>query len=116
MSRRRAVTARASTPLLMAHCLRKAVALRSDIFVNEVFRNLDDVSRVGFLELDNLHPTDLRTDDLPDRVFALPNGVVYIDHGATYGQATIVPSPASERDESIVVSGFLLAGLLDQEF
>lgn len=75
-----------------------------------------DVSRVGFLDLDNLHPSDLRTDDFPERVFALSNGVVFVDHGASYGQATIIPSPDAERDESIVVSGFLLADLFDQEF
>lgn len=75
-----------------------------------------NVQRVGFLELDNLHPSDIHLDDMPSRVFSLPNGVVFIDHGAHYGQATIIPASDASRRESIVLSGFLLSGLFDQEF
>lgn len=75
----------------------------------------DEVSRVGFLELDNLHPTDMRLDDLPTSVFSLANGAVFIDHGDPYGRATVLASPDAKRADSHVLTGFLLAGILDQE-
>lgn len=75
-----------------------------------------DAARVGFLELGNLHPSDLPLDGPPARVFALTGGAVYVDHGDPYGRATIVPEPGARRDESTVVSGFLLAGYLDEDF
>lgn len=76
----------------------------------------DGVPRVGFLELDNLHPSDMRLDDDPRTVFSLTNGAVYIDHGDPFGRATVMPAPASKRSESHVLTGFMLTGLLDQEF
>ena len=70
--------------------------------------------RLGVLALDNLHPSDLRLDDLPARVFALPSGAVFVDHGDPLGRATIIPAPTATRDEAIVLAGFLLADLLEQ--
>jgi len=70
--------------------------------------------RLGLLELDNLHPSDLRLDDVPRRLFALPNGTLFVDHGDPLGRATIIPGPTASRDDSIVLSGFLLAGLLEE--
>ena len=73
-----------------------------------------DLPRLGLLALDNLHPSDLRLDDTPDRVFALPDGAIYVDHADPLGRATIIPGPSASRDESVVLSGFLLAGLLEE--
>ncbi|HEU0037479.1 MAG TPA: hypothetical protein VFQ53_43005 [Kofleriaceae bacterium] len=75
----------------------------------------DDVPRLGLLDLSNLHPTDLRLDYTPRQVYALANGALIVDHGDPFGRATIIPSPASERRDSTVLSGFLLANFLDQE-
>ena len=72
-------------------------------------------ARLGLLELDNLHPTDLRLDDAPDRVFALANGTIVVDHGDPFGRVTIVPSTAAERADARVLSGFLLADLLAED-
>ncbi|MEM9489815.1 MAG: hypothetical protein AAGC55_11755 [Myxococcota bacterium] len=74
------------------------------------------VERVGFVELGNLHPSDLTLDDTPHRIFAMPDGAIYIDHGDPFGRATIVQSPGAARSESIVLTGFLLADLFTQEF
>jgi hypothetical protein len=73
------------------------------------------VPRLGLLELSNLHPTDLRLDYLPRQVYALANGALIVDHGDPFGRATIIPSTSSERRDSTVLSGFLLANILDQE-
>jgi hypothetical protein len=73
------------------------------------------VSRVGFLALDNLHPTDFRLDDLPAKVLATANGKIFVDHGQPFGEATIIPSPDATRADAIVLSGFLTADLLDTE-
>ncbi len=72
-------------------------------------------ARVGFLELDTLHPFDMRLDDLPSRVFALSGGGIYVDHGDPFGRATYLPYPEAERSESFVLSGFLLADLIDEQ-
>jgi len=72
------------------------------------------VARLGLLELGNLHPSDLRLDFLPVRVFALPSGAVIVDHADPFGRITIVPSTSSERRDSTVLSGFLLANLLEE--
>jgi hypothetical protein len=72
-----------------------------------------DLARLGFLQLDNLHPTDLRLDDVPARVFALPGGSIFVDHGDPLGRATLIPSAEATRDDSVVLSGFLLAGMLE---
>lgn len=74
-----------------------------------------DVPRLGMLELSNLHPTDLRLDYAPRQVYALANGALIVDHGDPFGRATVIPSTASARKDAHVLSGFLLAGLLDQE-
>lgn len=71
------------------------------------------VSRVGFLALDNLHPTDFRLDDLPTKVIATANGKIFVDHGQPLGEATIIPSPTATRADATVLSGFLTADLLD---
>jgi hypothetical protein len=75
----------------------------------------DGVSRVGFVALDNLHPTDFRLDDPPVRVLSTANGKVFVDHGDPTGHATIIPSPAATRDDAIVLTGFLTDHLLDTE-
>ncbi len=75
----------------------------------------NDVPRVGLLDLSNLHPTDIRLDYAPRQVYALANGALIVDHGDPFGRATIIPSTSSERREATVLSGFLLANILDQE-
>ncbi len=70
--------------------------------------------RLGMLELDNLHPTDLRLDDVPRQLFALPSGALFVDHADPLGRATIVPGPTATRDQSVVLSGFLLTDLLEE--
>jgi hypothetical protein len=72
------------------------------------------LSRLGFLELDNLHPSDLRLDDEPTQLFAMPGGAIFVDHGDPLGRATIVPGPTARRDDALVLSGFLLTDLLEE--
>jgi hypothetical protein len=71
-------------------------------------------ARVGFLELDTLHPSDMRLDDVPAKVFALSGGGIYIDHGDPFGRATYMPHAEATRAESFALSGFLLAELIDE--
>lgn len=73
------------------------------------------VSRIGFLALDNLHPTDFRLDDLPAKVIATANGKIFVDHGQPLGEATIIPSPGATRADATLLSGFLTADLLGSE-
>jgi hypothetical protein len=73
------------------------------------------VARVGMVDLDNLHPADVRLDDYPSQVFALPSGAVVIDHAGAAGRLTILPHADARRDEAVVLSGFLLDGILDEE-
>ena len=72
------------------------------------------VRRVGFVALDNLHPTDLRLDDAPARVLSTANAKIFVDHGDPLGHATIIPSPAARRADAIVLQGFLTTDLLDE--
>jgi hypothetical protein len=72
------------------------------------------LSRLGLLELDNLHPSDLRLDDAPTQLFAMPGGAIFVDHGDPLGRATIVPGPTARRDDALVLSGFLLTDLLEE--
>ena len=73
-----------------------------------------NVSRIGFVALDNLHPTDFRLDDPPYRVLSTANAKVFVDHGDPLGHATIIPSPTATRDDALVLTGFLTTNLLDQ--
>lgn len=73
------------------------------------------VSRIGFLQLDNLHPTNFRLDDPPAKVLSTGNAKILVDHGDPLGRATIIPSPTATRDDAIVLSGFLTVNLLDSE-
>ncbi len=71
--------------------------------------------RIGFVALDNLHPTDFRLDHAPTRVLATANGKVFVDHGDLLGHATIIPSVDATRDDALVLAGFLTANLLGWE-
>jgi hypothetical protein len=71
------------------------------------------VGRLGFVALDNLHPTDFRLDDTPARVLSTANAKIFVDHGDPLGHATIIPSPEARRDEALVLRGFLTAELLE---
>jgi len=73
------------------------------------------VARVGFVALDNLHPTDFRLDDPPSHILATANGKIFVDHGGSFGHATIIPSPGATRSDAVVLSGFLTNDLLDEE-
>jgi DNA-binding beta-propeller fold protein YncE len=73
------------------------------------------ISRLGFVALDNLHPTDFRLDDPPAHVLSTANMKIFVDHGDPLGHATIIPSPTATRDQAIVLEGFLTADLLDKE-
>jgi len=73
------------------------------------------VARVGFVALDNLHPTDFRLDDAPAQVLSTANDKIFVDHGGPLGHATIIPSPDATRSQAIVLQGFLTNGLLDQD-
>jgi hypothetical protein len=75
----------------------------------------DTVARVGFVALDNLHPTDFRLDDPPSRVLSTTNAKIFVDHGDLRGHATIIPSADATRDQAIVLDGFLLTDILDEE-
>jgi hypothetical protein len=74
------------------------------------------VDRIGFVDLDNLHPSDLRLDAAATRVLSLSSGKVVVEHPDPLGLITVAPYPGASRDESYVVSGFLAAGLFDEEF
>lgn len=73
------------------------------------------ISRVGFVALDNLHPTDFRLDDPPTRVLSTQNGKIFVDHGDPLGHATIIPSTSATRGDASVLTGFLTVDLLDSE-
>jgi hypothetical protein len=72
-------------------------------------------ARIGFVALDNLHPTDFRLDDAPAHVLATANDKIFVDHASPLGRATIIPSPTAARGDAVVLSGFLTADLLDEE-
>jgi hypothetical protein len=72
------------------------------------------VARIGFVALDNLHPTDFRLDDPPAHVLATANGKIFVDHADPFGHATIIPSPTAARGDAVVLSGFLTTDLLDE--
>jgi hypothetical protein len=72
------------------------------------------VPRLGFLDLANLHPSDLRLDTPPVRVLALGNGKLVADHGDPFGRVTILPGAGATRDQSLVLDGFLLTGILQE--
>ncbi|MCE9574838.1 MAG: hypothetical protein K8W52_16935 [Deltaproteobacteria bacterium] len=74
-----------------------------------------NVSRLGYLDLANLHPSDIRLDSPPVRVLALGNGKIVADHGDPFGRVTIVPFAGARRADAIVLDGFLLSDVLDQE-
>jgi hypothetical protein len=73
------------------------------------------IARVGFVALDNLHPTDFRLDHPPAHVLATANGKIFVDHAGPLGHATVIPSPDAARSDAVVLSGFLTADLLDEE-
>jgi hypothetical protein len=73
-----------------------------------------DVPRVGFIALDNLHPTDFRLDDPPARVLSAANAKIFVDHGDPLGHATVIPSPTAVREQAVVLEGFLTHDLLDE--
>jgi len=75
----------------------------------------NSVARVGFIALDNLHPTDFRLDDAPARVLSTANAKIFVDHGDPLGHATIIPSPHATRADATVLTGFLTVHLLDSE-
>ena len=52
----------------------------------------------------------------PTAIYALAGGGVFVDHGSPFGRATIVRSPDGARSDALVIDGFLLSGLLDEEF
>jgi hypothetical protein len=74
------------------------------------------VSRIGFLDLDNLHPSDIRLDDAPARVLAMANGCIFVDHGDPFGRATVIPAATAPRSQARVLTGFLLADILDERY
>lgn len=71
--------------------------------------------RIGFVALDNLHPTDFRLDDMPVHVLATANDKIFVDHGSVLGHATVIPSPGAARGDAVVLSDFLTADLLDED-
>jgi WD40 repeat protein len=75
----------------------------------------NSVDRIGFVALDNLHPTDFRLDDAPAKVLSTANAKIFVDHGDERGHATIIPSADATRDQALVLDGFLLDDVLDQE-
>lgn len=76
----------------------------------------EGVPRVGFLDLDNLHPSDLRLDDSPARVLTMANGSIFVDHGDPFGRATILPAATATRSQTRVLTGFLLADIFDERY
>ena len=73
------------------------------------------IQRIGFLGLDDLHPTDLRLDAAPRAILALASGGIWIDHGDRLGMATWLPSVEATRADAVVYEGFLAEGLFDVE-
>lgn len=49
------------------------------------------------------------------RVLALGNGKIVADHGDPFGRVTIVPFAGARRADAVVLDGFLLSDVLDQE-
>lgn len=75
----------------------------------------NQVARVGILDLETLHPSNVRIDDEPGRVFALEGGAIIVDHGDAFGRATYIPHVDADRSETHVLSGFLLENYLGEE-
>jgi len=74
------------------------------------------VSRIGFVELDDLHPSDLRLDTAPAGLYVTENDKILVDHDDDpFGHVTIIPSPDATRADLRVLEGFLAANLLDKE-
>jgi hypothetical protein len=73
------------------------------------------VSRLGFLDLSNLHPSDLRLDSPPARVLTLANGKIVADDDDPVGRVTILPGAGATRDQAIVLDGFLLTDVLQEK-
>ncbi len=82
---------------------------------NYLVGTTNQVSRVGILDLETLHPSNVRIDDEPGRVFALEGGAIMVDHGDLFGRATFIPSPEAKRADAQVLSGFLLEDYLDED-
>ena len=72
------------------------------------------LSRLGILDLSNLHPTDLRLDRDPQSVLAVGDSIV-VNHRALEGLVTIVPGPTASREQSQVLWGFFLQDFLDHQ-
>jgi len=74
------------------------------------------VARIGFVELDDLHPSDLRLDTAPAGLYVTENNKILVDHGDDpFGHVTVIPSPTATRADLRVLEGFLAANLLDKE-
>lgn len=73
------------------------------------------VPRLGFVALDNLHPTDFRLDTPPSHVLATANRKIFVDHGSPFGHATVIPAPGAGRSDAVVLSGYLTIDVLDEE-
>ncbi|HEY1556679.1 MAG TPA: hypothetical protein VGF94_17710 [Kofleriaceae bacterium] len=74
------------------------------------------VSRIGFVELDDLHPSDLRLDDPPAGMYVTETDKILVDHADDpFGHITVIPSPTATRSDLRVYEGFLAANLLDKE-
>ncbi len=72
------------------------------------------ISRLGLLNLTQLHPRDLRLDDYPQKVIALGEHII-VDHGQPQGLVTIIPTPLAGREESHQLWGIFMTDLLDRE-
>jgi hypothetical protein len=72
------------------------------------------IARLFAVDLSDLHPTDVRLDAPPHQVVALSQAI-WVDHGDPLGRATILPSPTARREDAVVLSGFLVDSLLEEE-
>lgn len=77
-------------------------------------------TRVGFVELDNFHPGEVRLDAPVREVLALPSMAgapsrAIALHEATGGSVTVLDGQRPERETARNITGFLLTDLLEQE-
>jgi hypothetical protein len=77
-------------------------------------------TRVGFVDLSDFHPGEIRLDSPVSEVIPLPVAMgaparVLAIHPATAGSLTLLDGDNPQRETARVVTGFLAADLLDQE-
>jgi len=71
------------------------------------------VPHIEIVDLDTLHPAEVRIDDPAESLLVLPSGAILADHRRAWGMLTVLPGPLAGRDDARVLQGFLFEQLLE---